>query len=163
MLTPTPFHHTSLWSVHQPSIPNSIQPQHFPTMLFKTSTVLALLFACTAVALEVEPPGVDVDLPGVDLPALTSCLTTDLGKACQSCRYSDVERKKVCKPGHCNHKRSGPKKVSLESPAKRTVLIDTSFLVSPGYRLLLSGLDLHFIGCCGLSTTATSSLVWVWP
>jgi hypothetical protein len=154
MLTSTPFYYTSLWSAHQTPIPNSIQPQQFPTIYFKASTVLALLFACTSVALEVE-------LPGVDPPALTICLAADVDKACRSCRYND-EGKKVRKPGHCGTKASGPNRVSLESLAKRTVLIDTSFLVSSDYRLLSSGLDFHFISCCGVGTAAASSLVWVW-
>jgi hypothetical protein len=161
MLTPTPFYCTSLRSVHQSSTPNSIQPQHFPTMLFKTSTVLALLFACSAVALEIELSEVDVDLLGVGLPALTSCVAADVCKVCQSCRYND-EGKKVCKPGLCNTKASGPDRVGLESLAKLTVLIENSFLVSSDYRLLISGLDPHSISCCGLGTAATSSLVWVW-
>jgi hypothetical protein len=89
MFIPTPLYYTSLRSVYQPPIPDSIQPQHFPTMLFKASTVLALLFACTAIAVD------------IDIPLLDRCLVADEFRACKFCRYSDIELKSVCSVGKC--------------------------------------------------------------
>jgi hypothetical protein len=100
-------------SVNLPNI-HQTTSDTVPTMLFKSSTIMTLLFAYTALA--------------ANIGLLDSCRAADAGKACRSCNFNEELLKDLCYKGICGKKSVG-KRVSYASlnASTRTIKADLDF------------------------------------